>query len=281
MLTPSERIRLITEIGRRLTDEGWAVIDLTLRQFDLPTTDDWRGDTNGYVIQMTERAADDVLSALAVHVGIDIGRQSVLEPTFWTKGYFRMFISHVAAMKTPAAEVQGALLKYGVSAFVAHNDIEPTREWQDEIELALSTCDSLVALLSPDFHKSKWTDQELGFAMGRGVLIMSVGLGHDPYGFIGKFQALNGSGRAVDDLARGIFDALLQHKQTRQRIKEGLVARFEQATSFQSARETMTLLEKIGDWSEPLKLRLRTAVSENYEIANAFTVPDRVKKLID
>ena len=29
----------------------------------------------------------------------------------------------------------------------------------------------LVALLTPDFHESKWTDQEVGFAIGKGVLV--------------------------------------------------------------------------------------------------------------
>jgi hypothetical protein len=33
-------------------------------------------------------------------------------------------------------------------------DIEPTRKWQDEIELALSTADALVAMLTPGFHES-------------------------------------------------------------------------------------------------------------------------------
>ena len=32
--------------------------------------------------------------------------------------------------------LQDALLQFGVSAFVAHSDIEPTLEWQDEIEPA-------------------------------------------------------------------------------------------------------------------------------------------------
>ena len=39
-LTPSERIRLISEIGRRLGAASWTLIDLTLRQFNLPSTDE-------------------------------------------------------------------------------------------------------------------------------------------------------------------------------------------------------------------------------------------------
>ena len=82
----------------------------------------------------------------------------------------------------PAAccRVQEALWAYSISAFVAHNDIEPTQEWQTEIETALATCHALVAMLRAGFHGSNWTDQEVGFAMGRGVPVFSVRFGEIP-----------------------------------------------------------------------------------------------------
>ncbi len=82
---------------------------------------------------------------------------------------------------------------FGISAFVAHQDIQPTKAWQDEIENALTTMDAFVALLTEGFHESEWTDQEVGFALVRGIPVVSVRLGRDPYGFIGKFQALAAS----------------------------------------------------------------------------------------
>ena len=50
--------------------------------------------------------------------------------------------------------------------------------------------DGFVALMSEGFHDSNWTDQEVGYALARGVPIIAVRLGRDPYGFLGKFQAL-------------------------------------------------------------------------------------------
>lgn len=77
-----------------------------------------------------------------------------------------------------------------VVPFVAHEDISPTRDWQNEIEVALASMDGFVALMTTDFHESDWTDQEVGFAFARGIPMIAVRLGKDPYGFIGKFQAL-------------------------------------------------------------------------------------------
>ena len=80
-----------------------------------------------------------------------------------------------------------------MSCFVAHKDIHPTKAWQDEIENALASMDALVALMTENSHDSDWTHQEVGFAFARGTPIIAVQLGKDPYGFIGKFQALSRS----------------------------------------------------------------------------------------
>jgi len=106
---------------------------------------------------------------------------------------FRVFLSHISQFKVETSELRARLKLFGISCFVAHKDIKPTKEWQDEIELALASMDGFVALLTEKFHESLWTDQEVGFAFARRVPIVAVKLGKDPYGFIGKFQALTGS----------------------------------------------------------------------------------------
>jgi hypothetical protein len=66
-------------------------------------------------------------------------------------------------------------------------------QWLDEIENALASMEGLVALMTENFHDSQWTDQEIGYAFAREVPIIAIRLGIDPYGFIGKFQALSAS----------------------------------------------------------------------------------------
>jgi hypothetical protein len=109
----------------------------------------------------------------------------------WGEEGYRVFLSHKAEVKEETAALKEGLRIFGASCFVAHQDIAPTKAWQDEIENALLTMDAFVALLTEDFHESDWTDQEVGFALARGVPIIGVNLGKDPYGFIGKFQALS------------------------------------------------------------------------------------------
>src|SRR6266700_3601506 len=182
-LTPSQRINLLKEISTRLGAENYPLIDVTLKQFSLPWADEWRGTQTSYVLAMTEAAPDQSLIDLAQHVGYRF-EQDVsprVDPPFWRTGMLRLFISHLAVHRAFAGDLQEALLRYGISSFVAHNDIEPTLEWQTQIETALASCEALVALLHDKFHQSNWTDQEIGFAMGCGVPAFAVRFNETPY----------------------------------------------------------------------------------------------------
>jgi TIR domain-containing protein len=281
MLSPSERIKLIKEISHRLSSEEWQIIDLSLKQFSLPWDDDWSGSKEAYIIEMISTAEDDVLFSLARHVGYDYDNvRSKVEPDFWRPGHLRLFISHLATFRADAAAIQADLQKFQISSFVAHNDIEPTTEWQNEIEAALATSDAMVVLLRKGFHKSNWTDQEIGYAMGRKILIITVRFEEDPYGFIGRFQALNGNGKESRLLASEIFDILRKHKQTHRRAAEALVARMEQSDSFAEARDNIALLEKVTYWDKSFNGRLEAAIESNGQISGAWGVPDRIKRLI-
>ena len=203
-LSRSQRIALIKEISTRLSQENWPLIDLTLREFELPTKDEWGGNADAYVMSMVHKAADAVLLELAQHCGFVIEegiRPPGIDPPFWHGGMLRLFVSHLALHRDEAAQIQSAFLRCGVSCFVAHNDIEPSEEWLAQIETALATCDSLLALLHPKFHESQWTDQEVGFAMGRGVPFAV----QDPAKALRIHRALPFAAMAKHRIARGKF----------------------------------------------------------------------------
>jgi hypothetical protein len=280
-LTPSERITLIKEIGRRLATEDWPLIDVTLKQFSLPWMEEWRDTKDSYVLAMIDDATDDTLIDLALHVGFQLPTTALLvEPPFWRKGMFKLFITHLASQRQFAADLQEGLLDFGISGFVAHNDIEPAAEWQMQIETALASCDALVAILHPNFHKSEWTDQEIGFAMGRGVPVFSVRFGQDPYGFIGRFQAFNGNGKSALALAHELFEACRKNKQTQALMADILVGLLEQSGSYAYAKIHVGYLEDLEVWKPSFSKRLQKAVQNNLQVAEAWDVPERIAALV-
>lgn len=132
---------------------------------------------------------------------------------------FRLFISHLAIHKNKATRLKSCLVRYGIDGFVAHEDIEPTLEWQNEIENALRTMDAFLAIHTAGFSKSIWAQQEVGYAVGRGVQTISLQMGEDPTGFISKHQALRRGDRKAEEVAGEIDGILAKDPRTREKLK--------------------------------------------------------------
>lgn len=232
--------------------------------------------------RFTRTYPNEFLEAVVLLPDLDLDDSPapLAQPSFWQEGFMRLFISHVATIKDDASSLSRQLSALGISGFVAHEDIEPTKEWEDEIRLGLSTCDALLALLTPEFHESKWTDQEVGVAVGRGILVIPIRLGFDPYGFIGRYQGVQGQGLGAEQLAESIFEIALKHPATRRQIAHGQVKVFEGSDSFAEARTNAARLQRIVAWDEELAGRVRRAVEENDQISNAWGVLQQVDRLL-
>jgi TIR domain len=202
-------------------------------------------------------------------------------PSFWQPGFFRLFISHIAAHKASAHRLKEALARFQIAAFVAHDDIEPTREWQAEIERALRTMDALVAMIAPGFLESRWCDQEVGIAIGRGKLILPLKIGADPHGFMGKYQALQVVGLDAPALAEKIVEVLSQNSLSAERMSESLVDRLANSVSWDSSKRTMSLLERSPRLNASQVARLIRAIDENVDVGQAWGVPERIRALVE
>lgn len=281
-MKPSERIKTIKKISNNLGKDDWTFIDITLRQFKLPTQNSWSGNTYEYVAAMIEDAADEELVELAQHLEIH-SEPSHAPPTptpaFWAENYYKLFLSHVSSYKKETAELQEALEFYGITAFVAHEDIEPTKEWQSEIEVALETMDGLAALLTPTFHDSNWTDQEIGFAIGKGVPVISVRLGLDPYGFIGKYQGMQGAGKTSRQTAKEIVQILLNNKVSQPKIVRSLVCSFSESSSYAESKEKIEFIEKASHIPPELLKIMCDSIENNSQVRDSWGVPEKINDL--
>lgn len=127
----------------------------------------------------------------------------------WQEDSYRCFISHLYTDRVPAANLQKVLKSYNISSFVAHNDIAPSKKWEKEILLALNTSNCLLAIITPKFIKSKWTDQEVGIAVGLDKFIIPINKGEIPYGFVSKYQAINSNNHNANDISLKIVKAII------------------------------------------------------------------------
>jgi hypothetical protein len=221
-----ERMGLIDKIGRELQSRmTYAEIDVYLRHHSVDTKRPTSGANSKWVYVKELLGDESEAKIISIADDLDIahhhlvaGASTVKEPKYWTPFHFRLFLSHLSSFKKRTGQLQSALRKFGISAFVAHVDIEPTREWLSEIEAGLHSMDALAAILMPGFKESNWTDQEVGFAVARGVLVIPVIRELDPYGFISRFQGLQAKGKTVAQVAEEIFQILVASERTRTKM---------------------------------------------------------------
>lgn len=69
-MNPSDKIKIISEIANRLAPTDYSLIDLTLREFGLPWTEQWSGSKTNYIVTMIQEADDQSLLGLASHLEI-------------------------------------------------------------------------------------------------------------------------------------------------------------------------------------------------------------------
>lgn len=219
---------LLEKVGSELQQRYTYVdIDAFFAALDIPISNVDSGGSNSkrvYAKAVLARVPNEVLLRVAEELDIVPPAASfavTAPPKNWqgTKA-FRLFISHISKDKLIATRLKDALARYDIAGFVAHEDIEPTLPWQDEIERALRTMDALIAVHTPGFSASIWTQQEIGYALGRGTKVISFKMGEDPTGFIGKHQALPRRNRTAEEIAKEIDKLLETDPRTRDRLQE-------------------------------------------------------------
>jgi TIR domain len=228
----SERFQLIDQLARELQDR--------FKTYELP----------GYLASMGLKDLNDegiarskwvwaknVLAAVPIETVLAIAEDLEFDtaafggglhkpPGVWNEtSDFRVFISHVSAHKDKAMKLRVCLEPYAISGFVAHEDIEPTKPWEEELRRGLHAMDALVSMHTPGFSMSNWTQQEIGFAIGRGKKVIAFHMGEDPTGFLSKEQALLHKRRSAAEIAKEIDRLLSGDPRTSMRLAEAKRAR--------------------------------------------------------
>ena len=156
--------------------------------------------------------------------------------------------------------------------------IEPSREWQEVIELALRSCDIMLAYVTPDFRESRWCDQEVGWALGRELVVLPVKVEADPYGFFGTYQALPVSrGEQPRNTAMAVSRSLVLAIFGMQRpgavtliprMANTVVEAFYASRTFETTIRRFELLRLVpkSAWTADHVTRIKMALSENSKV---------------
>ena len=122
----------------------------------------------------------------------------------------RIFLSHKAEYRKNVSNLAKELEQKNISCFVAHTSIPPASLWNIEIIKALSSMYIFVALITNDFDSGGYTNQEVGYAIAKGVPRFFIKLGsQNPKGFVHIEQAMEAS---WDNLSKKLVERLEKDK---------------------------------------------------------------------
>ena len=190
------------------------------------------------------------------------------QTTIWEAGKLRLFVSHRDAHKKKAMDLAKSLDLFGISSFVAHETIEPTKEWRAEIINGLDTMEAMLVFLTDDFHESSFTNQEIGYALGRNVPIVSLKLEtRDPPGFINHEQAERGRMDSIESSALKISRLLYKKLQKENELRTAIINSFCQSRHFNETIETFNVLKVFTNVLDSSDVdKIIDAFNNNYQL---------------
>lgn len=193
------------------------------------------------------------------------------------------FLSYSSAQKQICGKLKSLLIDYcGYKVFIAHEDIQGSRVWEDEIISNIVSSDFFIPLLSKDFRESNFADQEIGIAVCLKKKIIPIKLdATNPYGFIQKYQAIQLRGNFntttntdnLDKLVSTIAQIGLSYEFQSlyyQRALNSIIYAFSNSGSYKSSNTIIQILCECNYFTAQNLKDITKAVELNPQIRGAF-----------
>jgi hypothetical protein len=182
----------------------------------------------------------------------------------------KIFLSYSTNDRYLAGKIKNYLQYYGFEVFLAHEDINPSEEWQDIIKQNLEVTDILIPILTKYFEHSDWTDQESGIALVKAGLIIPLNInGTIPYGFLNKYQALKFQDDKIEISCNKILTTILEKYPYRERLFKSLLKSFRESENFEEAKIKSQILINL-DLNEKQVLEILKVSINNKQIYGSF-----------
>jgi hypothetical protein len=118
------------------------------------------------------------------------------------------FISYQTRDKLIAGKIKQILGEYGIDAFLAHEDLTVSDEWQDEILKNIREKSLFICILSKNFLKSSYCLQESGIAIISNMTVVPLSIDDTTSpGFMSKYQSkkIDQDNISIHDIMPGLL----------------------------------------------------------------------------
>ena len=191
----------------------------------------------------------------------------------------KIFFSYSTKDKHNVGLLKKDLELWGFEVFLAHEDINPSYKWQEEIYKNILECNIFIPYLTKHFKESEWTDQECGIAYTHSKLIIPLQVELTPYGFINKFQSLKFNPERISPETDKIVQVISNNKKFGD-SKEFIIERFINSGDFLATNKIAQKLRNYDTFSEEEIKRICKGSLRNSQVLGAYGGQSFLKILI-
>lgn len=194
-----------------------------------------------------------------------------------------VFLSHKHDDVGIADAIKQCLEKFGVEAFVAHRDINPSARWRQTIlEHLQGKCNAFAPLLTNEFHGSLWTDQETGIAVQQNLPIAPIKIHRDPYGFIDDRQAVPLKVGEYLKMCIGLLVGLgIQHLVFGRAARLCLARGLESSQTYDEAGQIAEVLHRLEPFTAEEATAVLRAVTGNRQAHESQSATTHLRAFLD
>ena len=99
---------------------------------------------------------------------------------------------------------------------------------------------------------------------------------NDPYGFIGKYQAVEGMGKDRRALASELYDILMLSPTIGPKITSAQVKLLSESLTFDESRRIIHLIEKSAYLTTKHVASMQESIEKNGQVSSSWVVPEKI-----
>ncbi|MEM0139662.1 MAG: toll/interleukin-1 receptor domain-containing protein [Ferroplasma sp.] len=209
----------------------------------------------------------------------------------------KVFLSYSSKDREIVSIINEGLKNLGLMSFMAHEDIQPSEEWQGRILSELKAHDIFIPVLTKNFFDSEWTNQETGAAVTQSSFIIPISIAFDnedwetPRGFIGKYQSLKIRIKSQDyrinlenvsaQIQNEICQIMIKKDSFKERLRNCFVNSLVNSNSYAESNAKVDLIKML----EPFNVKQLRIISFGYllndQIRNANSLASKIETLMN
>lgn len=188
-----------------------------------------------------------------------------------------VFLSHSKEDKKIGGLFKKKLAPFGVDVFLAHEDIEGGIDWKTKLYSEIKNCEIFIVLLSDNYHKANFTDQELGMGLAYEKNVIPVSIdGTMPYGFMEKYQCMKCESEIDDANIEKLLGLIMHFSDTGKQFLDLLIEKLSKANSFDDATFWARKLLSYSKFTDNQINNIAKAFIQNNQIHGSFMAAPNV-----